>query len=271
MPEEYQQTGIYKRRKGMWNTAVEFARLNQMTEARDDAPDARGFLTAFNPLTGETAWQVEMADPWNGGVVFTAGGLVFQGNATGKVVAYHSDTGEALWEHDVYASIVAPPISYELDGVQYVAILTGSDSFAPEETRATYKYGSIAKAVVFALGGSQEIPVPKARDLAIPEQPALTASAEDLNRGDLLYHDACQFCHGGGARSGGAIPDLRMMSKERHDDFLAIVLGGMLQDSGMASFADILSAEDAERIRQYIISRAVKDRAEALATQAAGP
>ena len=187
------------------------------------------------------------------------------------LVAYDADSGEALWEHDTYASIVAPPITYELDGIQYVAILTGSDSFFPEDVRATYRYGSIAKAVVFALGGDVEIPVPKTRDLAIPEQPELTASAEDVNRGDLLYHDICQFCHGAGARSGGAIPDLRMMSKERHNDYLAVVLGGMLQDNGMASFADILDAADAERIRQYIISRAIKDREEALTETTAGP
>ncbi len=269
MPEEYLETGIYKRREGLFNTAVEFGRLNQMIEARDDVPESKGYLTAFNPITGETVWSVEQADPWNGGVVATAGGLVFQGNATGKVVAYDADTGESLWEYDTYSSIVAPPISYQIDDVQYIAILTGSDSFEPTEERASFKYGSVAKAVVFKLGGDVEIPIPTTRDHAIPEQPPLTASADDLDRGDVLYHEVCRFCHGSAARSGGAIPDLRMMSPETHDIFMGIVLGGALQDKGMAGFADVLDATDAERIRQYIISRAIMDREEALAAAAA--
>ena len=109
------------------------------------------------------------------------------------------------------------------------------------------------------------------RDLSIPEQPPMTASADDLDRGDVLYHDICVFCHGGAVRSGGGIPDLRRMSQESHDTFLAIVLGGSKQANGMASFADLLTAEDAERIRQYIIHRANLDREAAMAADAEEP
>ncbi|MCZ6619298.1 MAG: c-type cytochrome, partial [Gammaproteobacteria bacterium] len=91
-----------------------------------------------------------------------------------------------------------------------------------------------------------------------------TASAEDLDRGDVLYHDICQFCHGGGALGNGGIPDLRMMTAETHEIFQAIVLGGIMKDAGMASFADLLSAEDSERIHQYVITRANLGRAAAL-------
>ena len=83
---------------------------------------------------------------------------------------------------------------------------------------------------------------------------------EDIDRGDVLYHDICVFCHGQGAQSGGSLPDLRLMSAEIHDSFQAIVRGGMLADNGMASFADLLSAEDTDRIHQYIISRATTAR-----------
>ncbi len=88
----------------------------------------------------------------------------------------------------------------------------------------------------------------------------MTASAEDLDRGDVLYHDICQFCHGGGVLGNGGIPDLRLMNLETHDAFPAIVLGGIRKDAGMASYADLLTAEDAERIHQYIISRANLNR-----------
>ena len=80
-----------------------------------------------------------------------------------------------------------------------------------------------------------------------------------------MYHDVCGFCHGFGAHSGGGPPDLRMLSSESHELFQAIVRGGLYQDRGMASYADLYSSEDVERIRQYIISRAKRDREEALA------
>ncbi len=214
------------------------------------------FLIAFDPLTGETLWSVPRVNGWNGGVLATAGGLVFQGTGSGFVAAHHADTGETLWQHNTYSAIVAPPVSYEIDGTQYVAILTGSGG------SATHTYGSASRLVVYKLGGTGVIPEPPKKDWTIPEQPPLTASAEDLDRGDVLYHNICTFCHGRGVDSnGGALPDLRLMSAETHAAFQAIVRGGTLADNGMASFADLLSAEDANRVHQYIISRATMARA----------
>jgi quinohemoprotein ethanol dehydrogenase len=263
MPEEYQETGTYKRREGTWNTAVEFGRLNQMIEARGDRPQNRGYLNAFDPLTGEKAWVVDLDFDWNGGVMATAGGLVFEGDAAGNFTAYDSDTGEVVWQRPMYTSIIAPPISYDIDGEQHVAILTGFGGYG-EDTAGT-RYGSLARLVVFKLGGDVALPVPPERDLTIPEQPPMTASADDLDRGDVLYHDICQFCHGEAVRASAGIPDLRRMSPETHETFQAIVLGCSKQANGMARFADLLTSEDAERIRQYVIHRANLDREAALA------
>ena len=261
MPDEYKQTGGYKRRVGAWNTAVEFGRLNQMIEARDDKPEEKGYLNAFNPLTGEKAWVVDLELAWNGGVVATAGDLVFEGDMIGNFSAYDSDTGEVLWQQAMNTSVVASPISYEIDGVQHIAILTGMESY--DEIAAGNRYGSTGRVVVFKLGATGSLPAPVERNRLIPEQVAVTASADDLDRGDVLYHDICRFCHGAAVRNGGGIPDLRLMSAESHEQFLAIVLGGSKKENGMASFADLLSPEDAERIHQYIISRATRDREEA--------
>ena len=225
----------------------------------------------LDPLTGETKWAVEHADFWNGGVVATAGGLVFQGDALGYLSAYDSDDGNLLWQHNTYTSIVAPPITYQIDDTQYVAILTGSGIRLDSATdTATYKFGNFGKLVVFALGGDAVLPVPTARDTEIPEQPELTATAEEIDRGDVLYHDVCAICHGIGTKSSGTLPDLRMMSAETHEKFQAIVRGGLLQANGMSNFSDMVSMEDAERIRQYVIYRAREDKAEALAAAEAG-
>jgi len=123
--------------------------------------------------------------------------------------------------------------------------------------------------VVFALGGEMDLPIPVERNLEIPEPPPLTANAEDVDRGRVLFGDLCGYCHMPsvfGRR--GNNPDLRYMSAETHELWPAIVLGGLKSNQGMASFADVLSAEDAERIRQYLIARAGTDRAEALSAQA---
>ena len=263
MPEEYRETGVYKRRPGAWNTALEFGRLQQMLEAEKNPPENKGHLIAFDPLTGETRWAVEQAHPRNGGVLATAGGLVFQGNRQGQVVAYDADDGERLWRHEVHTSIVAPPISYAVNGEQHVAILTGGGG------GATLRDTSRGLVIAFKLGGDVALPVPPPRYITVPEPPPLTASAQDIDRGDVLYTDHCHFCHGFGAHSGGVLPDLRLMTRETHDAFQAIVLGGIKNDAGMASFADLLDAQDVERIHQYIISRAWLWRDEQVAARAA--
>jgi quinohemoprotein ethanol dehydrogenase len=266
MDEEFAETGIYKRTPGGFNLGIEFGRINQLATNTPGEPPAKGYLKAFDPLTGETKWAVEHVDFWNGGVVATAGGLVFQGDALGNFSAYDSDDGKLLWQQNTYTSIVAPPITYEIDDTQYVAVLTGSGiRLDSNPDTATYKYGNFGKLVVYALGGDAILPIPTARDTTIPEQPELTASADEIDRGDLLFHDICATCHGLGAKSSGVMPDLRMMSAETHDNYQAIVRGGLLQANGMSNFSDMLSMEDAERIRQYVISRALDDKAAAIA------
>jgi len=63
--------------------------------------------------------------PWNGGILTTAGNLVIQGNAVGFLSAYRADTGEKLWSMSAQSAIVAAPVTYEVDGEQYVAVLSG--------------------------------------------------------------------------------------------------------------------------------------------------
>ncbi|MDG2276469.1 MAG: PQQ-dependent dehydrogenase, methanol/ethanol family, partial [Pseudomonadales bacterium] len=172
------------------------------------------------------------------------------------------DSGDVLWRRYLFSSMVAPPISYEIDGQQYVAIMTGAGG-GFEDNSADEKYGSTGRLVVFTLQGKQELPIPTERNLTIPEQPPLTASAEDVARGRILFGDLCGYCHMPsvfGRR--GNVPDLRYMSAQTHAQWPAIVLGGARSEAGMASFSDVLSLEDAEIVRQYLIARAIDDRAE---------
>jgi quinohemoprotein ethanol dehydrogenase len=269
MSEEWKQTGLYKRNPGRMNLGLEFGRIAQLfVDNIDDQPTPKGYLKAFDPLTGEERWVVEIPHYWNGGVLGTAGGLVFQGDALGMLSAYDKDTGETLWQFNTYTSMLAPPITYEIDGTQYLSILTGNgggdlfsgEAMDPVAMPASSTYGNYGRLLVFRLGASVALPEPQVRDLTIPEQTLAAVSDEELARGEELYHDFCAVCHGLIVRSAGAIPDLRRMSEGSHGAFEQIVLEGLLKGNGMAAFDDVLAAEDVTRIHDYIRARAHEDR-----------
>ena len=273
MSEDWQKTGLYKRNPGGWNTGLEFGAIAQLfVDNLADQPTPKGYLKAFDPLTGQDKWVVEIPHYWNGGVLATAGGLVFQGDALGYLTAYDKETGEVLWQFNTYTSMLAPPITFSIEGTQYLSILTGSgggDLFAgeamdPVKTAASTTYGNYGRMLVFKVGGTVELPIPDAVDRTIPEQPMIAASDEEIARGERTYNTYCSFCHGLIVRSGGSIPDLRLMSPGSHEAFNQIVLDGLLKANGMASFADVLAPEDAESIHLYVRARAFEDRAEAV-------
>lgn len=275
MNKEWQKTGLYKHVPGGWNTGLDLGSIGQtLLENIADSPPAGGILKAFNPLTGEDLWSVKHAHYWNGGVLATAGGLVFQGDALGNVTGYDSATGDVLWQFNTYSSILAPPITYQIDGVQYLSILTGSGGgelfTGLVEIMASAKYGNFGKLLVFKLDGDTLLPEPNILDRSIPEQPVLTASAEDIGRGEFIYNETCAVCHGLFVKSSATIPDLRLMSEGSHAAFSQIVLGGIKASGGMASFADLLAEPDVERIHAYIVSVANADKAAAQAAESSG-
>ncbi len=250
LPEDYQKTGAYSPRERTMNLGVARGTYRmQLIRRAPQPPEAKGFLKAFDPLTGETVWKVRNKTARIGGVLATAGGLVFQGDGSGKLSAYDNDDGRLLWEFDSYGSIIAPPVTYQVGATQYVAVVAGS----------SFSYYDYGKLLVFTLGGDKKLEVPPSRERAIPEQPPVTASPEELARGDRLYHEFCASCHGYQAR-GYRNADLRAMSGAVHGAFQKIVRDGLLLDLGMDSFGDDLDEEETELVRQYIIARARRDR-----------
>jgi len=87
-----------------------------------------GTLSAVNLTTGKIQWQVKTAQPLTGGLLATHGNLLFMGEGDGSFNAYNSSTGDLLWQAKVDAGVNAPPISYEIDGVQYVAVVAGGNA-----------------------------------------------------------------------------------------------------------------------------------------------
>ncbi|MEM8766615.1 MAG: PQQ-dependent dehydrogenase, methanol/ethanol family [Pseudomonadota bacterium] len=269
MNDEWKATGLYKRNPGGWNTGIEFGRIAQLfLDNIDNQPTPKGYLKAFDPLTGEDKWVVEIPHYWNGGVLATAGGLVFQGDALGMFSAYDKETGEALWQFNTYTSMLAPPVTFEIDGVQYVSILTGNgggdlfsgEAMDPVATTASETYGNYGRMLTFRLGGTEALPVPNPVDKTIPEQQLAEVSDAEIAVGEKAYNTYCAVCHGLVVRSGGAIKDLRRMTDGSHAIFNQIVLEGVFAGNGMAAFNDVLTEEDSTRIHHYVRARAHEDR-----------
>ena len=102
-----------------------------------------GLLSAIDLQSGRIRWQHRTDQPLIGGVLATAGGLVFMGEGDGNFDAFDSETGRLLWQHKSEAGVNAPPITYQIDGVQYVAVAVGGNQLFG------YKQGDYLK--VYAL------------------------------------------------------------------------------------------------------------------------
>ena len=254
LPEEFKRTGEFEISKTSISLGVELGpRYAELAAAAPPQPESKGYLKAFDPVAGKVLWAVERATPYNGGVLATAGGVVFQGDGNGQFAAYDTRDGTLLWEHDVYGDAGAP-ITYEIAGEQYLAVQVGGGASA----RSRYNDGRM---LAFKLGATGSIPEPVTPEVDIPQLPPLTASEEQIGQGAELYYEHCVWCHGMGP-VGMVNADLRLMTAETHERFAAIVRGGMLLDKGMDSFADVLDAEQAELVHQFVISRAMEARRE---------
>ena len=238
--------------------------LDLVTGARIDetspVPVGRGHLKAWDPVTQKEVWRVEHEGYLNGGVLSTAGNLVFQGTSDGRLVAYSAESGQMLWETRINVGIIAPPVTYTVDGEQYVAVVAGLGGaalgFGDPDTSASSHYDNVGRVLAFKLGGATPIPDVTAKSQKVPEPPPLAASAETVARGYDLYHSRCIGCHGSPANGMRIVLDLAYMSAQAHDSFSDIVTAGLFLDAGMPDFGDLLTADDAEAIHAYIIQRA---------------
>lgn len=219
----------------------------------------KGELVAWNPVTQKAAWRVRYDRMWNGGVLATAGNLVFQGRADDSFAAYAADTGALLWSVPVGTGIVSGPVSYLVDGEQYVAVTAGWGSVMT--LVAGYlsgpKPGPVeGRVLVFKLGGTGKIDLPQNGMLPVPEPPHQSASAATIESGKRLYARYCFMCHGDSVISGGSIPDLRYSGTLADDAWFDVVLNGALAERGMRSFQSSIDRAGAEAIRAYVLSRA---------------
>ncbi len=218
-----------------------------------------GHLAAWDPVAQKEAWRVQHPSTWNGGVLTTAGNLVFQGRSDGYFAAYAADTGELKWETPVHTGIVAAPVTYTIDGEQYIAVIAGWGGSFTLFTGAPRHRGNVlseGRLLAYKLGGEAQLPEPDVTYVNIPEPPEIELSEKELASGEMLYHTWCSSCHGSDVHSGSSVPDLKYLPAAAHSRWNVIVREGAYATVGMPGFKGILSEEESRLVHGYVVNRA---------------
>lgn len=242
----------YRPRIGAANAGTGRAPASVYEGVHADVPrNARAFLIAWDPVATREVWRSDLRGTIASGALATAGGLVFQGAQRGEFSAFRDSDGAKLWSTDPQTGVVAAPVSYMVDGEQYIAVLAGYGT-------RDYYAGNNSRLLVYRLGGKAKLPPlaapPPPRQL---NPPPLFGTAEILERGARLYNENCTMCHDTAYGNRGLFPDLRYSPMiNSADAFRAVVLDGVLTPRGMVSFRERFGDEDAEAVRAYITQRA---------------
>ncbi len=230
----------------------------------DDVPKNAGStsLLAWNPVTQKEAWRNPTPGATAGGVIATKGGLVFQGLADGRFVASDAQTGKELWSYAMGVGTQAPPMTFEVDGTQYVTVLAGWGGAPALLGSLSAQHGWVGREyprrmLTFMLNGDAKLapsPAPLAKVEPI-DDPDFVVDAAKAEKGKHVY-TACVICHGTAAVAGGFAPDLRASAVPLSPEaFKAIVHGGALEARGMPKFEEYTDA-DLEALRHYLRERA---------------
>jgi quinohemoprotein ethanol dehydrogenase len=245
---------------GAFNTAEDWGAMARDLEGWEDALKfcSPAHLTAWDPVRQRRVWRVEHESQVPGGALSTAGDLVFQGTGAGIFAAYDAFDGRRLWQSETGIGVMAPAVSYQVAGEQYVVVLAGIGG-SHGLHRDPIRYVNDGRILAWKLGGSAQMPPLERLSKPPIRAPKLELSAARVERGRGLYGRHCARCHGVVTRSTGVIPDLKRSSEGVHESWNAIVLGGVLSGGGMASFADLLDEEGSDAIHAYVVFRALHE------------
>ncbi|HTQ99428.1 MAG TPA: PQQ-dependent dehydrogenase, methanol/ethanol family [Candidatus Acidoferrum sp.] len=249
----------YKARQGTANTAMGRANPDVMKNLPEDAPrTSRAWLMAWDPVKRKQVWRSDERGTIASGALSTAGGLVFQGSQKGEIDAFRDSDGKQLWSFAAQTGVVAAPVSYEIDGEQYIAQLAGYGT-------RDYYTGNRSRLLVFKLGGKTQLPpegpLPPARPL---NPPADFGTPEQLTLGADTWNVNCIMCHETAYGNRGLFPDIRYSPMlNSAEAFKSVVLGGVLESKGMVSFKQRFGDKEAEAIRAYMVQRANQAKAAA--------
>ena len=219
----------------------------------------REILKAWDPVARRVVWQQTTSDTnrgYDGGVLTTAGNLLFQGRGNGELWVYAADTGRKLKVLDTGSHIMAAPMTYEIDGVQYVAVQAGYGGsgigYPIPPSSAAFRYENENRILVFKLDGGAVPTPPRRAAEPYPAPPESHATVAELQQGEDKFVSQCSRCHVFGPN---ITPDLSKLPQEVHALFKDIVLHGALAPMGMGNFSDVLTDADADAVHAYLIDQ----------------
>ncbi|MGB0035153.1 MAG: PQQ-dependent dehydrogenase, methanol/ethanol family [Candidatus Acidiferrales bacterium] len=273
----YKSAATFDRKSLTFNNGVDLAAAGMPQDPKvkkDILSTITGRLIAWDPVLQKVVWEVKRPKPGSGGVLSTAGNLVFEGTSDGHFEAYRADSGEKVWSMDAQSGVVAGPVTYSVKGEQYIAVLAGWGGVFPLAAgEIAFKVAgrrlNVGRMLAFKLGGKATLPPGPDAPMPPLNPPKSTAAPAAIKKGEAIYARYCGRCHGDAAVSGGILPDLRYSSALADDHWIQIVMGGLLEANGMVSFSKELSKGDAEAVRAYVILRANQSVAEERAAKAA--
>jgi len=258
----YHDDFVTKRRKMIWQTNYQVHKMvglpdEMSVEERGLAgPEAAsGILIAWDPANQREVWRVARGFYSGSGLLSTRGNLVFQGDLSGSFNAYTADTGNEVWAYPVQGGIMASPITYELDGEQYIAVAQGwgGESSLPfGALSGPLNMVNISRLLVFKPGGIGKLPVIETDEQLLPSHELAMPTPEQVEHGRGLYNQYCAVCHGGNAISGGIVPDLRYRIGDLDPAWQSIVIEGGFAANGMPAWKDFLSPDEADTIKGYV-------------------
>ncbi len=228
---------------------------NAITRMDPLAPDEKGMLIAWDPIQKTEVWKVIHKTAWNAGVLSTED-LVFQGNAEGFLVAYDAADGTEKWRFNVGSGVIASPISYLVDDIQYITVVSGWGGAGGRRVRYTDQLypGTI---YTFALGENEHVPEYPAMSKELIDL-EVAVDIGDIEQGKLVFDQYCYSCHGPPGNGGGAYPDLAYSNKAKFDIFYQIVGQGAFLPMGMPNFGDRLDQRQIRNIKNYILRAAIE-------------
>jgi quinohemoprotein ethanol dehydrogenase len=222
---------------------------------------ARSYLLAWDPAKQRAQWAVPTPGAYSGGVLVTAGDLVFQGQSDGYLVAYSASGGRKAWAFYAATPPLAAPISFGVGAKQYIAVLSGPPNGQAASLGAiSGQFGWDSRLhprrlLAFTLDGQAQLPPTPSPKVAQPaDVPEFTLDDSLVQAGAQLYAQ-CQWCHGAGAIAGGGAPDLRASAVPMNPTAFAAAVREGNETRGMPKFAE-LSNRDLDALRHYVRARA---------------
>ena len=247
----YAPTPDYHYELGVESIGVDLdAATHGAASSRPRMPPRKDYMLAWNPVTRKAAFSVPGS---GGGVLTTAGNLIFQGRpregVLGTFTAFRASDGKQLGSWNTPDAMPGGPVTYLVRGEQYVAVISGALSYSGTATPRVRHNGRM---LAFKLNGTGVFP-PDAPFAPPPNPPAEVANPDRLALGEAVFNKRCGLCHGFNAVSANIVPDLRRSAfLTSPEGWQSVVIGGALAPRGMISWKPFLTPAQAEAIRAYV-------------------